>query len=53
MTTDKHKRKDLKNQYLDGKFDKRFKGKKIEEDFYDSLTEWIDYKLKEDQNKKQ
>lgn len=48
---EKSKRKDLKNQYLDGKFDKRFKKKeKVEEEFYDSLTEWIDYKLKANQN---
>jgi hypothetical protein len=50
MSTDKDKRKNLKNQYLDGKFNKRFKGKKVEEEFYDSLTEWIDYKLKQEQN---
>jgi hypothetical protein len=51
MDRDKHRKKELKNEYLEGKFFKKSKNVKVEEEFYDSLTEWIDYKIKYNENK--
>lgn len=53
---DKNKRRDVdtKVEYLDRKFYKKSKHIKVEVEFYDPLTEWLDYKVlynKNNQNK--